>query len=214
MKKAVIFDLDGTLADTLSSITHFVNRTTAAYGLSSLSNERVKGFVGKGARNLLQQSFAHLGAPELAEAAFPYYNELYNANPHHELQAYKGIREMLAALREQNIRTAVFSNKPHEATAPICAHLFGDKIEYALGEREGTPRKPDITGLLHVCEKLGVDPKECAYVGDSGSDMITGKSAGMLTVGVNWGFREEQELWDNGADHVISKPEELLCLLK
>lgn len=211
--KAVIFDLDGTLADTLSGITHFVNRTTAAYGLSSLSQERVKSFVGNGARVLLERSFAHLGE-ELPEGALDYYNSLYDNHSDHDLREYKGISPLLAALKEKGLKLAVLSNKPHTATVPVCRFLFGDKIDFVLGQKEDVPRKPDITGVRLVWQALEVTAEDCLYVGDSEVDMLTGKKAGMLTVGVSWGFREECALWENGADHVINKPEELLCLLK
>lgn len=214
MIKAVIFDLDGTLANTLSGITHFVNRTTASFGLSSLSQERIKVFVGNGAKVLLERTLNHLGSPELLQEAFSLYNALYNAHPHYDLKEYEGISEMLFSLRQAGIRISVLSNKPHAATVAVCQYLFADNIDFVLGHKEGAPHKPDITPLKTVCRHLGVDMKECAYVGDTDCDMMTGKNADMLTVGVNWGFRDEKELWDNGADYVISHPSQLLSLLK
>ena len=122
--------------------------------------------------------------------------------------------ELLEELRHRGLKLAVLSNKPHSATEPICRYLFGDRLDFVLGQKEDVPRKPDITGVKLVWQALGVKAEDCLYVGDSDCDMLTGKNAGMLTVGVNWGFREEALLWKCGADHVISKPEELLCLLK
>ncbi len=213
MKKAVIFDLDGTLADTLGGITHYVNRTTAHFGLSSISQERIKIFVGNGAKVLLQRSLAHLGAIELFDEAFPIYNRLYDANPNHDLRAYDGIIEMLDGLRAAGLKVGVLSNKPHSAAGPVCTFLFGDRIDYCMGNKEGIPHKPDTTGLNIVCDKLGVAPEECIYVGDTDCDMQTGNNGKMLTVGVTWGFRTEKELWDNGAHHVIHHPTELLKLI-
>lgn len=213
MIKAVIFDLDGTLADTLGGITHFVNRTTAAYGLSSISAERTKVFVGNGAKVLLERTFAHLGLPELPEGALALYNSLYDAHATHDLREYEGITPMLDALRDKGIRVAVLSNKPHSAVVPVCEHLFAGKLDFILGNKEGVPRKPDITGVKMVWEALGVTAAECLYVGDTDCDMQTGKNAGMFTVGVAWGFRSEKELWDNGADTVIHHPQELLQYL-
>ena len=213
MIKAVIFDLDGTLADTLGGITHFVNRTTAAFGLSSISQERTKVYVGNGAKVLLERTLHHLGAPELLEEALPLYNRLYDAHATHDLRAYDGILPLLAELRRRNIKLAVLSNKPHSAVVPVCEHLFADTLDFILGNRADIPRKPDITGVKMVWEALGVTAEECLYVGDTDCDMQTGNNAGMFTVGVAWGFRSEKELWDNGADAVIHHPEELLQYL-
>ncbi len=213
MIKAVIFDLDGTLADTLSGITHFVNRTTAAYGLSSISTERTKVFVGNGAKVLLERTFAHLGLPELPEGALALYNSLYDAHATHDLRAYEGVLSLLDALQAKGVRWAVLSNKPHTATVPVCRYLFGDKPAFILGQKEGVPRKPEIIGAKMVWEALGVTAAECLYVGDTDCDMQTGKNAGMFTVGVAWGFRSEKELWDNGANAVIHHPQELLQYL-
>ena len=214
MKKAVIFDLDGTLADTLSGITHFVNRAMTAYGLSSFSKDTIKIMVGAGAKSLIKRALARHNASHLFDEVFPFFTSIYNAHPDHDLKAYEGISEMLTCLRDKGIKIAVTSNKPHETAAPICHQPFPGQIDFALGNKEGIPHKPDITAIRMAWQALGVTPEECIYVGDTDCDMQTGKNGGMLTVGVQWGFRAEKELWDNGADHVISHPSELLELLK
>lgn len=214
MTQAVIFDLDGTLADTLDSITHYVNCTTASLGLSPLSAEQVKAFVGNGAALLIERVLAHLGAPELFESAFATYNELYNANPYHKLKTYDGVSQVLAALHSADIRTAVLSNKPHEAVLPICQRLFGDKIDHMQGQKPGIPIKPDPKALFDICKKLKAEPENCVYVGDSEVDMQTGKNGGMFSVGVSWGFRDRQVLKENGADIIIDTPKQLLSILK
>ena len=121
--------------------------------------------------------------------------------------------ETLAALKTKGIRLAVLSNKPHYATLPICHHLFDDMMDCVQGQTEGIPVKPDPTGLQFVLKTLQVSPEDCVYVGDSDVDMLTGKQGGMLTVGVSWGFREEEELRQSGADVLIHHPQELLQLL-
>ena len=214
MAQAVIFDLDGTLADTLGSITHYVNRTTAMLGLSSLSEKRVKSFVGNGAKLLIERVLEHLGHPELFDEAFALYNQLYNAHPYHALKEYDGITPMLETLKQKGIRTAVLSNKPHSATRPICRYLFGELVDFSQGQLPDIPIKPDPQGLNLVCEKLGVSPEDCVYVGDSEVDMLTGKNAGAFTVGVSWGFRDKTELKQNGADAIIDTPSALLSFLK
>lgn len=212
MIKAVIFDLDGTLADTLGGITHFVNRTMAALGLSSLSEKQVKVFVGNGAKVLIERSLSHLGASNLFDSAFSLYNQLYDAHPHHALRAYEGIPQMLDDLKAAGIRTAVLSNKPHTTAAPVCEHLFPHQLDAVLGNKEGLPHKPDTAGVKMILKQLGVAPEECMYVGDTDVDMLTGKAGGMLTVGVLWGFREKEELLQNGADAIVEHPRQITKL--
>ncbi len=214
MAQAVIFDLDGTLANTLDSITHYINRTMATLGLSSLSEQRVKTFVGNGAKLLLERALSHLGHPELFDKAFAIYNELYNAHPYHALTEFEGITPLLISLKQSGLRTAVFSNKPHDATEPICRYLFGENIDFIQGQLPDVPLKPDPKGLEMVCEKLGIHPNDCIYVGDSDVDIQTGKNAGAFTVGVSWGFRSKEELRQNGADAIIDTPSQLLTFIK
>ncbi len=212
MIKAVIFDLDGTLADTLGGITHYVNRTMAAFGLPSLSQQQIKYFVGNGAKVLIDRALCHLGASHLSQQAFSLYNQLYDAHPHYALRAYEGIGQMLDDLKAAGIRTAVFSNKPHSTAAPVCQRLFPNQLDVVLGNKEGLPHKPDITGARQIWEQLGVTAEQCMYVGDTDVDMLTGKAGGMLTVGVLWGFRDRQELVDNGADVLVEHPCEITQL--
>ncbi len=214
MAKAVIFDLDGTLADTLGSITHYVNRTTALLGLSSLSEKRVKKYVGNGAKLLIERVLEHLEHPELFSEAFAIYNRLYNAHPYHALTEYDGITPMLQALKQKGIYTAVLSNKPHAAVKPICRHLFGGLLDLAQGQLPDIPIKPDPQGLNMICQKLNVHPKDCIYVGDTDVDILTGKNAGAFTVGVSWGFRDKAELEQNGADAIIDTPDELFTIIR
>ena len=130
------------------------------------------------------------------------------------IRTYDGIIEMLDALGALGVKCAVISNKPHSAAAPVCEKLFAGKLDYAMGNREGIPHKPDITGVKIVLEQLGVSAEECAYVGDSEVDMHTGKNAGMLTIGVSWGFREVDELLANGADAIVDTAEQIIEIVK
>ena len=213
MKKAFIFDLDGTVADTLANLTHYVNRTTAAFGLSSLSKEKIRCYVGNGAKKLFERVLSDVGGMDRFDEIFAYFNTLYNQNPYHALSTFEGMPETLAALKAKGIKLAVLSNKPHFATLPICRHLFDDMMDCVQGQTDGIPVKPDPTGLQFVLKTLQVSPEDCVYVGDSDVDMLTGKQGGMLTVGVSWGFREEEELRQSGADVLIHHPQELLQLL-
>lgn len=210
MKKAVLFDLDGTLADTLAGITYHINATADAFGKPHVDARQVKRFVGNGAAVLMRRVCQYWGTPDLLDKAYRYYDDHYNADPYYALRAYDGISQMLSDLKAMGIRTAVLSNKPHSAAAPVCERLFGDTLDYAMGNREGIAHKPDIAGVKIVLEQLGVSAEECAYVGDSEVDMQTGKNAGMLTIGVSWGFREVEELLTNGADRIADRPYQII----
>ena len=209
MYKAAIFDLDGTVADTLTGITHFVNRATAHFGLSSVSSEKIKYYVGDGAAVLIERVLSDVGGIEQKQQILEYYNALYNGDPYYKLKAFPGIPEMLDSLKQKGIKLAVLSNKPHTATAPICERLFHGRFDIVQGHVDGLPHKPDITGVMKICADLGVRPEECVYAGDTGVDMKTGKQAGMFTVGVLWGFRKQQELEQNGADRIVAHPKQL-----
>lgn len=213
IKKAFIFDLDGTIVDSLANITHCVNRTTASFGLSSIPIMKIRAFVGNGSKFLITRSLEDLGAEEQFEEIFAAFSAFYEANSNYALKTYEGICETLAALKARGVKLAVLSNKPHGATLPICEQLFGDLLDYVHGQKEGIPVKPDPTGLVSVLQALDVTADECVYIGDSEVDMQTGKNGGMYTVGVPWGFRDEDVLWQNGADTVIHHPEDLLKLI-
>lgn len=214
MKQAVIFDLDGTLANTLDSITYFVNATMTHFGLPGITPEQTKVFVGNGAKELIERALSAVGGEALEfDTVLDYYKELYNSDPFCKLTVYDGVTEMLDTLKKAGVRLAVLSNKPHEATLPIGNYLFGERMDVICGQKEGVPVKPDITALMNICDELGVAPKDCVYVGDTWVDMKTGTSAGMLTVGVLWGFRGREELEQNGADVIVSHPDEITKLV-
>lgn len=213
MKQAVLFDLDGTLADTLVGITHFVNRALAQFGYSSLSPDDVRRFTGHGAAHLIERSLTVAGGIDKLDEVLPFYENLYNACPLYKLKAFDGIPELLQALQQHGIKVAVLSNKPHEAVEPIAKWLFGENVDIILGHKDGMRHKPAQDGVNYILDTLGIAPKDCAYVGDSGVDMLTGKRGGMFTVGVTWGFRAEGELFDNGADAIAHTVSELQTIL-
>ena len=213
--KLCIFDLDGTLIDTLDTIAHFVNGALAPHGLGPIERERFKYFAGDGARNLMTRSLgAAGGAPGILPRALAEYNAAYNANSLHLTTVYEGIPELLAGLRDAGVMSAVLTNKPHDTTGNVLSSLFpaGTFAAYS-GDMPGRPLKPDPAGAFEMMRTLGVSPGECVYVGDTGTDMLTGKAAGLFTVGALWGFRGREELEGAGADAIIAHPAELLGLL-
>lgn len=213
MYKAVIFDLDGTLADTITSIAYFANKALNKFDLCYIDIERYKYLVGNGADELVRKMlFEHSAyTAELFNNILNEYRKSYNENFLYKTTAYNGIVALLNDLKAHDFKLAVLSNKPNDTTQKVVKALFGDIFDVCYGHVEGVPKKPDPKAALMIARELGVAPAECMYVGDTDTDMKTGKSAGMLTVGVLWGFRDFDELSQNGADIIVSKPKEILA---
>jgi len=217
MIKLCIFDLDGTLLDTITTIAYYANGALEKHGVEPIEVERYKKLVGKGAKNLIHSALAERGrdSEELFEAVFADYNAAYNANVTYLTAPYDGIVHLLETLREKKIRAAIVSNKPDFATKAVVREILGDDcFDFVTGQVEGVPIKPDPTSVLNIIERFGVDRSECIYVGDTSTDMKTGKNAGLYTAGVLWGFRDRDELEQSGADVIVAHPDELLsCIL-
>lgn len=216
MIKACIFDMDGTVSNTINSITHFGNAALEKYGLKGFAPDDYKYMVGNGASILVRRMVERNGCTdeEIYQKVLKEYNETYDADFLYLTVAYDGILELLDALKEKGILTAVFSNKPHSTTLKVADALFGDRFDVVFGQREGKPIKPDPTVLKEIMADWGVRPEECLYFGDTATDMQTGKGGGCFTIGVTWGFRTEQEMRENGADAIIHAPHEALAFLE
>ncbi len=217
MYKACIFDLDGTLTDTLESLTYSVNATLTELNLPCITSEECRSFVGNGARFLMERALQASGDENLTyiEKAMDVYGRIFKEYCTYKVKTYDGIVEMLEELKRLGVKMAVLSNKPHLQTIDVVSTFFGeDTFVYAQGQMEGVPRKPDPTAALMIAEKLLVDREECVYIGDSEVDMKTASAAGMTGVGVTWGFRSEAVLLESGANHTINHPEELLSIVK
>lgn len=216
MYKACIFDLDGTLTDTLESLTYSVNETLKELDLPCITREQCRDFVGNGARYLLERSLEAVGDEKLLhiEEAMQIYGRIFKQNCTYKVAPYDGIEEMLATLKKAGMKLAVLSNKPHLQTLDVVSTFFGEEtFEAVQGQQEGVPRKPNPTAARMIAEKFGVDQTECVYVGDSDVDMQTGNAARMKTVGVTWGFRPKEVLVEHGAHHTIDHPEELITIV-
>lgn len=213
MYKACIFDLDGTLTDTLESLTYSVNETLKELGLPGITSEKCKAFVGNGARCLVERALREAGNREelLIERAMEIYGRIFGENCTYHVKPYDGIIEMIQALKDKGIQLAVLSNKPHEQTVDVVKDMFGEAaFVYVQGQCEEIAKKPDPAGVFKLLELMRILPQECLYVGDSEVDIATGEAAGLMTVGVNWGFRSRKMLEEAGAKHTIDCPEELL----
>jgi phosphoglycolate phosphatase len=211
---AVLFDLDGTLLDTLEDLANSMNRTLAAAGFPVHPTDSYRRFVGQGMKNLARATLPEGTDEATVESVRAAMEADYDRNWAVATKPYPGIMDMLAALRGMNLPLAVFSNKPDRFTRLVVERFFPQGMfAHAQGAKPDVPIKPSPDGALQIARVLGFSPEEVVYVGDTDTDMKTGKAAGMFTAGVTWGFRPEQ-LRDSGADAVIERAEDLLRLFK
>ncbi|MDO4339666.1 MAG: HAD family hydrolase [Eubacteriales bacterium] len=216
MIKACIFDLDGTLADTLESMAYVANEILEKFGLKQLPVENFKYYCGEGANMLMRRCLKDAGDPELVhfEEGQRLYREMFAADPMYKVTHYEGMPETIKEMKKRGLKLAVCSNKPHPAAVKVIDQMFGGDFDMVLGQSDAIRRKPAPDGPLAIAGKFGVKPEECMYVGDTKTDMLTGKAAGMFTVGALWGFRDRAELEDNGADAIAKNPAELLEIME
>lgn len=213
MIKACVFDMDGTVLDTISTITHFVNVTLSEFGIEGITEEECKYFVGNGARILIERTFASKGISdkELFEKVLSYYVRAYDENPIYKTAPFENMLTLLEELRKMGIKTACVSNKPHDTVVSLAKHFFADRFDVVFGARNGVPLKPQPDAVLEALDKMGVPSEEMAYIGDTGVDMQTGNNAkAALVIGVLWGFRKEDELRENGADVIVNETLQIL----
>jgi len=217
MIKACIFDMDGTLANTIDTIAYYANTALKEYGLKEIKTENYKYHVGSGYIQLIKNMFAELGCEdeELFSKVAAKYDEMYNKDVMYKTCAYDGIIPMLKALKENGYKIGIVSNKPHDVLLGVVKTLFGDiEFDGIEGGRENVPLKPAPAMLMKMLIDFGIRINECAYFGDTKIDMQTGTRAGVNTVGVLWGFRGEDELVKNGAQYIISHPSEIMPLME
>jgi len=211
--KAILFDLDGTLLNTLDDLHNSVNRTMSAFHFPLRTKEETRLAVGDGVGMLITRSIPNgQNNPQFAEclaafrADYAEHNQVLTA-------PYEGIFELLSALREKNIRVGVVSNKFDSAVKALCAEYFGDLVEVAVGERDGVRRKPHPDSLFAAMEALDVRPEDTLYVGDSETDVASARNAGIDCCSVLWGFRDKETLMQAGATCFVSAPKEILALI-
>ena len=213
MKHAVIFDLDGTLLNTLGDLRAATNHALEVRGLPPHSMEEIRQFIGNGIRLLICRAMPE-GTPEAEiDAALDDFKAYYAAHIHDRTVPYDGIPQLLTALRKRGIQVAVLSNKIDSASQQLIEYFFPGKTDVVFGEHVGVPRKPDPTSCRMVMQQLVVQPEQVLYVGDSGTDMQTAKNAGLYAVGVTWGFRSKEVLLKYGADVLVHRPEQILQIL-
>lgn len=211
--KAVIFDLDGTLTNTINAIAHFGNTALHENGFGDIDTETYKYLVGDGRTVLIHRMLQYHNADteENFQKVCKTYDFYYESDPLYDTDAYDGIRKILKELKRLGIKTAVCSNKPSNVVHDVVLKVFGENVfDFVYGATDEMPTKPNPLPALYVAQKLGVEPKDCIFTGDTNVDILTAKNAGMLSIGVLWGFRDFEELKKAGADYIISNPSEYL----
>lgn len=215
MIKAVLFDLDGTLADSLEDLAVSTNYALDTLGFPVHKTEEYKYFVGDGIPKLIERALPEgEGRPEILQKTLDAFMAYYKMHYYDNTHAYNGILCLLRQLKHSGIKIAVISNKAQEMAEKVVHKLFGDMFDAVAGKREGYLPKPDPTLTLEVIAGLGVSPGECVLAGDSGMDMAAAVNCGAVPVGVLWGFRTKEELLQNGAEYLAEKPENIFEIIK
>ena len=210
----VIFDLDGTLLNTIDDLADASNWVCRVHGWPTHTVEEYKQYVGSGMAKLAERFVPEdWRTPEGVAAVLAEFMPRYDAHKEDKTAPYPGVPELLAALKGRGVRLAVLSNKAHALAGPVVERYFPGVFDYVQGALPDAPLKPDPTLLHALMENIGAAPKTTLFVGDSNVDVLTGKNGGLTVCGVLWGFRDRQELEETGADYVIERPEQMLTLL-
>ena len=197
--KYVIFDLDGTILDTLDDLADAANAALASQGYPQRTRDEVRMFVGNGIRKLIERATPDGVTEEEIVRTHEAFTAYYSAHCKDKTKPYDGIPELVAALKDKGIRSAVVSNKADYAVKKLCEEYFGDLFEISIGEREGIRKKPAPDTVFEVMRVLGAAPEETVYIGDSDVDVLTAKNSGIDCIGVSYGFRGREFLESHGA---------------
>lgn len=209
---AVVFDLDGTLLDTLPDLVELTNATLCACGYPERTHDEILSFVGSGVKALIRLAVPLEVSDDAVESASDCWKRLYPSYGYKLTRPYQGIVETLERLKEDGVKLAVLSNKFDGAAKEVIGAFLPGLFDSVHGESLDFPRKPDPTGLNKLLEELGVSAERCVFVGDSSNDTRVARAAGAYAVGVTWGYGDASVLRENGADLIIDRPEELLAL--
>ncbi len=215
MIKAVLFDLDGTLVNSLEDLASSTNYALESFGFPTHETEKFKYFVGDGMPKLIERVLPERERnEETVLKVLKVFLAHYKKHFADKTSVYEGIFELLAELKNMGLKVAVISNKAHEMTLEVVNKIFPDIFDVVFGKKEGYPTKPDPELTLILMEKLGVKPQECVLVGDSGMDAKAAVNAGCVGIGVLWGFRGEEELRQNDAQYIVGEPFKIAEIIK
>ena len=207
--KAVIFDLDGTILNTLDDLADSVNYALSYFGFPVRTIDEVREFVGNGIKNLILRAVPKGTSEQTAEKVLDCFKSYYKEHSAVKTKAYDGINQCILNLKQKDIKIAVVTNKAHFAAVPLCDMYFPGLIDVVIGEREGVRKKPHPDTVIQAMESIGVVSSDCVYVGDSDVDIDTAKNSGMPCISVTWGFRSRDFLLDNGATTIVDTIEQL-----
>ena len=209
----VMFDLDGTILDTIEDLTDSLNAVFKEKGYPQRTLEEVRSFVGNGVLKLIERAAPVGTSHEDIYKVFMNFSEYYQKHCSIKTKPYDGIKEVLETLRSNGCMIVVISNKIDEAVAPLCKKYFGSLIDIAVGDKIGIPRKPNPAMVDYILERTGISNKKAIYIGDSEVDIETAKNARMDSISVDWGFKDREFLIEHGASVVVSQPSELIDLI-
>ncbi len=213
MIKAIIFDLDGTLLDTLHDLTDSVNHVLTNHNMKNRTIDEIRSFIGNGVPTLIARSVPENTDKSITEECVREMAEYYKDHADIKTKPYDGIKELIDSLNEACIKTAVVTNKVEIAAEILCETKFGNIFDCVIGDNGKDRLKPFPDNVFRALNKLGCEKNEVLYVGDSDVDMITAENAELTSIGVTWGFRDEDTLKKAGADFIVNKPCEILNIL-
>ena len=213
MTKAIIFDLDGTLLDTLNDLADSVNHVLTNHSMKNRTVDEIRSFIGNGVPTLIARSVPAGTDENTTAECVREMAEYYKDHADIKTKPYDGIAELLEALNKQGIKTAVVTNKVENAAVILCNNKFGDIFDCVIGDNGKGRLKPYPDNVFRALDILGFPREEVLYAGDSDVDMITAENAGLRSIGVTWGFRDEDVLRKNGADFIVHYPTEILKIL-
>lgn len=211
--KGCIFDLDGTLTDTLDSMYVAINLTLKEMNLPEITREQCREYIGNGMAYLVEHALMAVGdeKAERKEEGISIYSRIFDQYCTYHVVPYEGIMDLLETLKSKGYKMAVLSNKPHQQAVTVVKEIFGENLfDWVQGQTPQVPRKPKPDGIYVILNDWGMEKEDCLYVGDSEVDMQTGTYAGVKTVGVTWGFRKKEVLLEAGGKNLIDKPADLL----
>ena len=213
MYRIAIFDLDGTILNTLEDLCDSLNHALALSSMPCRSLAQVRSYLGNGIRALVECGVPENTPPELTDAVFAEFASYYPAHCRIKTAPYPGILQLFSKLRESGIKIAVVSNKIDSAVSVLCEKYFGGRIDFCVGDREGFARKPAPDAVLEALKKISSAPERAVYIGDSDVDIKTAENAGMACISVSWGFRSRDFLLLNGASVIADKPSDIYKIL-
>ena len=214
MIKAVFFDLDGTLVNSLEDLATSANYALKEFGFPQHAVEKYKYFIGDGMQKLIERVLPeNERTAEIKQRVFQSFWNHYAEHYIDKTVVYDGIKELLTDLRKEGLKIAVVSNKAQEMALEVTNKLLGDSLDVVCGKQEGYLPKPDPKLTMKTMGEMGVKPEECVFIGDSGMDAATAVNIGCVGIGVLWGFRTEDELLDNGAKFIVEKPNRILDII-